>query len=177
MIAREVLRNQNRKATLAPDLLRKLDADWRAANYLSVGQIYLYDNPLLKGPLTLDHIRTALARALGHDAGSELIYAHLNRIIKERDLSVIYVTGPGHGGPGIVANTYSRGTYSEVYPEISQDAEGMSRLFKQFSSPAAFRVTWHRRHRSIHEVASSATRFRMLTEPPLTIPRSAPSLA
>ena len=123
------------KATLAPDLLRKLDAYWRAANYLSVGQIYLYDNPLLREPLTLDHIKPRLLGHWGTTPGLNFIYAHLNRIIKERDLSVIYVTGPGHGGPGIVANTYLEGTYSEVYPAISQDVEGMRRLFKQFSFP------------------------------------------
>jgi xylulose-5-phosphate/fructose-6-phosphate phosphoketolase len=121
--------------TLAPDLLRKMDAYWRAANYLSVGQIYLYDNPLLKKPLTLAHIKPRLLGHWGTTPGLNFIYVHLNRAIKERDLDAIYVTGPGHGGPGLVANTYLEGTYSEVYPNISQDEEGMKRLFKQFSFP------------------------------------------
>ncbi|HWD92664.1 MAG TPA: phosphoketolase family protein, partial [Verrucomicrobiae bacterium] len=121
--------------TLAPELLRKMDAYWRAANYLSVGQIYLYDNPLLKKPLTLAHVKPRLLGHWGTTPGLNFIYVHLNRVIKERDLNAIYVTGPGHGGPGLVANTYLEGTYSEIYPNISQDEEGMKRLFKQFSFP------------------------------------------
>jgi len=121
--------------TLTPELLLKMDAYWRAANYLSVGQIYLYDNPLLKTPLKLVHIKPRLLGHWGTTPGLNFIYAHLNRVIKEHDLSTIYITGPGHGGPGIVANTYLEGTYSEVYPTISQDEEGMQRLFKQFSFP------------------------------------------
>ena len=121
--------------TLAPELLQKMDAYWRAANYLSVGQIYLYENPLLKTPLQLAHIKPRLLGHWGTTPGLNFIYAHLNRVIKEHDLSTIYITGPGHGGPGIVANTYLEGTYSEVYPTISQDEEGMQRLFKQFSFP------------------------------------------
>ena len=112
-----------------------MDAYWRAANYLSVGQIYLYDNPLLKKPLTLDHIKPRLLGHWGTTPGLNFVYAHLNRVIKERDLNVLYVAGPGHGGPGLVANTYLEGTYSEVYPDISQDEGGMKRLFKQFSFP------------------------------------------
>jgi xylulose-5-phosphate/fructose-6-phosphate phosphoketolase len=121
--------------TLAPELLRKMDAYWRAANYLSVGQIYLYDNPLLKKPLRLAHIKPRLLGHWGTTPGLNFIYVHLNRVIREHDLNVIYVTGPGHGGPGLVANTYLEGTYSEVYPNISQDEAGMKRLFKQFSFP------------------------------------------
>jgi xylulose-5-phosphate/fructose-6-phosphate phosphoketolase len=121
--------------TLAPELLRKMDAYWRAANYLSVGQIYLYDNPLLKKPLKLAHIKPRLLGHWGTTPGLNFIYVHLNRVIKEHDLNVIYVTGPGHGGPGLVANTYLEGTYSEIYPNISQDEDGMKRLFKQFSFP------------------------------------------
>jgi xylulose-5-phosphate/fructose-6-phosphate phosphoketolase len=121
--------------TLAPDLLRKMDAYWRAANYLSVGQIYLYDNPLLKKPLTLAHVKPRLLGHWGTTPGLNFIYVHLNRVIKQHDLNAIYITGPGHGGPGLVANTYLEGTYSEVYPNISQDEEGMKRLFKQFSFP------------------------------------------
>jgi xylulose-5-phosphate/fructose-6-phosphate phosphoketolase len=120
---------------LSPALLRKMDAYWRAANYLSVGQIYLYDNPLLKKPLKREHIKPRLLGHWGTTPGLNLIYVHLNRIIKERDLNVIYITGPGHGGPGLVANTYLEGTYSELYPNVSQDEAGMKRLFTQFSFP------------------------------------------
>ena len=121
--------------SLSPELLHKMDAYWRAANYLSVGQIYLFDNPLLKQPLTLAHIKPRLLGHWGTTPGLNFIYVHLNRVIKEHDLNVIYITGPGHGGPGLVANTYLEGTYSEVYPNISQDEDGMQRLFKQFSFP------------------------------------------
>jgi xylulose-5-phosphate/fructose-6-phosphate phosphoketolase len=121
---------------LAPDELKKINAYWRAANYLSVGQIYLYDNPLLKARLTLEHIKPRLLGHWGTTPGLNFIYAHLNRIIKKFDLSMIYIAGPGHGGPALVANTYLEGTYSEVYPAISQDEAGMKRLFKQFSFPA-----------------------------------------
>jgi len=124
----------NAKA-LSPELLRKLHAYWCAANYLSVGQIYLYDNPLLKKPLTLAHIKPRLLGHWGTTPGLNFIYAHLNRVIKEHDLNMIYITGPGHGGPGLVANAYLEGTYSEVYPNIAQDEGGMKRLFKQFSFP------------------------------------------
>lgn len=120
---------------LNAELAIKLDAYWRAANYLSVGQIYLSDNPLLKRPLELAHIKPRLLGHWGTVPGLNLIYVHLNRVIKEHELNVIYVTGPGHGGPGIVANAYLEGTYSEVYPHISQDEAGMQRLFKQFSFP------------------------------------------
>ncbi len=120
---------------LHPDLLKKMDAYWRAANYLSVGQIYLYDNPLLKEPLRLEHIKPRLLGHWGTTPGLNFVYVHLNRIIKEHDLNVIYITGPGHGGPGLVANTYLEGTYSDIYPHILQDEEGLKRLFKQFSFP------------------------------------------
>ncbi len=115
--------------------LKAIDAYWRAANYLSVGQIYLYDNPLLREPLTLEHIKPRLLGHWGTTPGLNFVYVHLNRVIKSCDLDVIYVTGPGHGGPGLVANTYLEGTYSEFYPNITQDAEGMKKLFKQFSFP------------------------------------------
>jgi xylulose-5-phosphate/fructose-6-phosphate phosphoketolase len=115
--------------------LKLIDAYWRAANYLSVGQIYLYDNPLLKKPLSKEHIKPRLLGHWGTTPGLNFIYVHLNRVIKARDLDMIYITGPGHGGPGIVANTYLEGTYSEVYPNISRDEEGMKKLFKQFSFP------------------------------------------
>ncbi len=120
---------------LTPELLVKMNAYWRAANYLSVGQIYLYDNALLKKPLKLDHIKPRLLGHWGSTPGLNFIYVHLNRVIKKHDLNVIYITGPGHGGPGLVANAYLEGTYSEVYPNISQDEDGMKRLFKQFSFP------------------------------------------
>ena len=112
-----------------------MDAWWRAANYLSVGQTYLYDNPLLKEPLKKEHVKPRLVGHWGTTPGLNFIYVHLNRLIKERDLNMIYIIGPGHGGPGIVANTWLEGTYSEVYPNISQDEEGMKKLFKQFSFP------------------------------------------
>jgi xylulose-5-phosphate/fructose-6-phosphate phosphoketolase len=115
--------------------LRLMDAYWRAANYLSVGQIYLYDNPLLKKPLSKKHIKKRLLGHFGTTPGLNFIYVHLNRIIKKYDLDMIYIAGPGHGGPGLVANTYLEGTYSEVYPNISRDEVGMKRLFKQFSFP------------------------------------------
>ncbi len=119
----------------AADELRRIDAYWRAANYLSVGQIYLLDNPLLKEPLTLEHIKPRLLGHWGTTPGLNFIYAHANRVIKKYDLDMIYVAGPGHGGPGVVANVYLEGTYSEVYPNIPQNAEGMKRLFRQFSFP------------------------------------------
>jgi xylulose-5-phosphate/fructose-6-phosphate phosphoketolase len=112
-----------------------MHAWWRAANYLSVGQIYLLDNPLLRRPLALEHTKPRLLGHWGTTPGLNFIYVHLNRIIKARDLSMIYVAGPGHGGPGLVANTYLEGTYSEIYPRISRDEEGLQRLFKQFSFP------------------------------------------
>ena len=121
--------------TLSPELLKNMDAYWRAANYLSVGQIYLYDNPLLKKPLTLEHIKPRLLGHWGTTPGLNFIYVHLNRLIKKDDLNVVYVAGPGHGGPGLVANTYLEGTYSEFYPEITQDEDGIKKLFKQFSFP------------------------------------------
>ncbi len=120
---------------LEPEQLRRMDAWWRAANYLSVGQIYLLDNPLLKEPLSLPHVKPRLLGHWGTTPGLNFIYVHLNRVIRERDLDMIFVCGPGHGGPGIVANTYLDGTYSEVYPDVSPDAEGMKRLFTRFSFP------------------------------------------
>ncbi len=121
--------------TISSELLRQMDAYCRAANYLSVGQIYLHDNPLLEQPLTLEHIKPRLLGHWGTTPGLNFVYVHMNRVIKGQNLNVIYITGPGHGGPGLVANAYLEGTYSEVYPHISQDADGMQRLFKQFSFP------------------------------------------
>src|SRR5713226_2787731 len=120
---------------LSPQELRKVHAYWRAANYLSVGQIYLFANPLLHEPLQLKHIKPRLLGHWGTTPGLNFIYVHLNRLIKKHDLDVIYVAGPGHGGPGLGANTYLEGTYSEVYPRIPQNQEGLQHLFKQFSFP------------------------------------------
>jgi xylulose-5-phosphate/fructose-6-phosphate phosphoketolase len=112
-----------------------MNAYWRAANYLSVGQIYLYDNPLLKQPLKLDHVKPRLLGHWGTTPGLNFLYVHLNRVINQYDLNAIFIAGPGHGGPGAVANTYLEGTYSELYPNISQDEAGLKRLFTQFSFP------------------------------------------
>jgi xylulose-5-phosphate/fructose-6-phosphate phosphoketolase len=120
---------------LSDDELDRLNAYWRAANYLSVGQIYLLDNPLLREPLRLEHVKPRLLGHWGTTPGLNFVYAHLNRVIRARDLGAIFVTGPGHGGPGLVANTYLEGTYSEVYPHIGHDVEGLRRLFRQFSFP------------------------------------------
>jgi xylulose-5-phosphate/fructose-6-phosphate phosphoketolase len=122
-------------ARLDDDDLRRLDAYWRAANYLSVGQIYLLDDPLLREPLRAEDVKPRLLGHWGTTPGLNLLYAHLNRCIRARDLEVLYVTGPGHGGPGLVANAYLEGTYSEVYPEITADEAGLRRLFRQFSFP------------------------------------------
>jgi xylulose-5-phosphate/fructose-6-phosphate phosphoketolase len=121
--------------TLAPDYLARVEAYWRAANYLSVGQIYLLDNPLLTEPLKIEHVKPRLLGHWGTTPGLNFIYAHLNRIINKYDLDMIYVAGPGHGGPALVANTYLEGTYSEYYPNVSEDVHGLRRLFKQFSFP------------------------------------------
>src|SRR5664280_2298780 len=121
--------------TLTPELLDRMDAYWRAANYLSVGQIYLYDNPLLKRPLTLADVKRMLLGHWGTTPGQNFIYVHLNRVIKKYDLDMIYISGPRHGGPAVVGNTYLEGTYSEIYPNISQDEAGLRKLFIQFSFP------------------------------------------
>ena len=120
---------------LSPDELRRIDAYWRAANYLSVGQIYLLDNALLREPLAPEHVKPRLLGHWGTTPGLNMIYAHMNRVIRRDDLDAIYVIGPGHGGPAIVANAYLEGTYSEVYPSITRDEDGMRKLFRQFSFP------------------------------------------
>ena len=122
-------------STLSPDLLHKMDAYWRAANYLSVGQIYLYDNPLLRKPLELAHVKPLVVGHWGTTPGQNFIYVHLNRVIKKYDLDMFYIAGPGHGGPALVGNTYLEGTYSEIYPDVSQDEAGLKQLFTQFSFP------------------------------------------
>src|SRR5438874_880704 len=121
--------------TITPELLARMDAYWRAANYLSVGQIYLLDNPLLRQPLQLEHVKPRLLGHWGTTPGQNFIYVHLNRVIRKYDLDMIYISGPGHGGPALVANTYLEGTYSEIYPAVTQDQVGVRKLFKQFSFP------------------------------------------
>jgi xylulose-5-phosphate/fructose-6-phosphate phosphoketolase len=121
--------------TLYPEQLRAIDAYWRAANYLSVGQLYLYDNPLLRKPLELAHVKPLVVGHWGTTPGQNFVYVHLNRVIIKYDLDMFYVAGPGHGGPALVGNTYLEGSYSEVYPDVSQDEAGMKRLFTQFSFP------------------------------------------
>lgn len=135
-------------AHINDEMLNKVDAYWRAANYLAAGQLYLLDNPLLKEPLKPEHIKKKIVGHWGTVPGQNLIYVHLNRIIKQYNLDMILLSGPGHGGNFFVANTYLEGTYSEVYPNISEDTEGMKRLFKQFSFPAALPATLHRRPRA-----------------------------
>src|SRR5256885_642590 len=120
---------------LNQDELKKLDAYWRAANYLSVGQIYLLNNPLLREPLQVKHVKPRLLGHWGTTPGLNFLYAHLNRAIKARDRDAIYICGPGHGGPGMVANAYLEGSYSKVYPAITRDAVGLQKLFRQFSFP------------------------------------------
>jgi xylulose-5-phosphate/fructose-6-phosphate phosphoketolase len=132
--------NPEMNDTLCPnplnaDELRRMDAYWRAANYLSVGQIYLLDNPLLNEPLRIEHVKPRLLGHWGTTPGLNFLYVHLNRLIKAHDLSVIFITGPGHGGPALVANTFLEGTYGEFYSDVSSDEEGMRRLFRQFSFP------------------------------------------
>src|SRR5436190_13907542 len=121
--------------TLSAADAERLNGYWRAANYLSVGQIYLLDNPLLREPLAPQHVKPRLLGHFGTTPGLNLIYAHLNREIRRRSLNVVYVTGPGHGGPGLVANAYLEGTYSEVYPHVGRDEDGLRELFRQFSFP------------------------------------------
>ena len=120
---------------LSPELMGRMDAYWRAANYLSVGQLYLYDNPLLRRPLELSDVKPLVVGHWGTTPGQNFIYVHLNRVIRKFGLDMFYVAGPGHGGPALVGNTYLEGTYSEVYPDVSQDEAGLKKLFTQFSFP------------------------------------------
>src|ERR1700684_2400739 len=122
-------------AVLTAEQVRRMHAYWRAANYLSVGQIYLKDNPLLEKPLTLEDVKPRLLGHWGTTTGLNFIYTHLNRVINERDLNMMYIIGPGHGGPGIVAHTYLEGSYTEIYPNLEQNKDGIKRLFRQFSWP------------------------------------------
>src|SRR5947199_4610779 len=121
--------------TLSAEELERIDAYWRAANYLSVGQIYLLANPLLREKLRIEHVKPRLLGHWGTTPGLNFLYVHLNRIIRQRDLTVLFIAGPGHGAPGVVASTWLEGTYSETYPNVSRDGEGMGRLFRQFSFP------------------------------------------
>ncbi|MGH2347540.1 MAG: hypothetical protein ACRDG4_20120, partial [Chloroflexota bacterium] len=123
------------KGPLDDDLLDRMNRYWQAANYLTIGQIYLQDNPLLRAPLRPEHIKPRLLGHWGTSPGLSFIYVHLNRLIVEHDVNAIYLAGPGHGGPAVVANVYLEGTYSEIYPRISRDTEGMHQLFRQFSTP------------------------------------------
>src|SRR6202142_2721288 len=120
---------------LSAEQRRKIHAYWRAANYLSVGQIYLYDNPLLRMPLKLSHVKPLVVGHWGTTPGQNFVYAHLNRVITEYDLDMFYVAGPGHGGPALVGNTYLEGSYTEIYPDVTQDEGGLKKLFTQFSFP------------------------------------------
>jgi len=128
---------------LSKKLLDRMNAYWRAANYLSVGQLYLRDNPLLREPLKLSQIKSMLLGHWGTTPGQNFIYVHLNRVIKKFDLDMIYISGPGHGGPALVGNTYLEGTYSEVYPKITQDEEGLKKLFTSFPSQEEYQATSH----------------------------------
>src|ERR1043165_490098 len=123
------------RPSVSPDLLRRMHRYWMAANYLTVGQIFLQGNPLLREPLRPDHIKPRLLGHWGTSPGLSLLYVHLNRIIVERDQQMIYLAGPGHGGPALVANVYLEGVYSEIYPDVTRDISGLARLFRQFSTP------------------------------------------
>ncbi len=152
---------------LSADLLDRMDAHWRAGNYLSVGQHYLYDNPLLRKPLDRAHIKPLVVGHWGTSPGQNFIYVHLNRVIKERDLDMFYVAGPGHGGPALVVNTYLEGTYTEVNPDVSLDEAGLKRLFTPFSFPGGISS-----HVAPTKAVSWATRSATPSAPPSTIPDS-----
>ena len=152
-------------------MLQKLDAWWRAANYLSAGQLYLLDDPLLREPLKPEYIKKKIVGHWGTVPGQNFIYTHLNRLICQYDLNMIYLSGPGHGGNAMVAQDWLDGSYSEIYPNVSQDEEGMRRLFKQFPSPAASPAMWPRRRRAPSmRAASWATAFPTPSARCLTIP-------
>jgi len=158
-------------STLSPELLQQIHAYWRAANYLSVGQIYLYDNPLLKRPLKLSDVKPLVVGHWGTTPGQNFIYVHLNRAIKKYDLDMFYIAGPGHGGPALVGNTYLEGSYSEIYPNISQDEAGLKKLFTQFSFPGGYQVMLHQqRQAQFTKVVSLAIHSVMLSALCLIIP-------
>ncbi len=149
-------------APLSDEELRLVHAWWRAANFLSVGQIYLRDNPLLREPLAASDIKPRLLGHWGTTPGLNFVYAHLNRVIKAYDLNVIYVCGPGHGGPGMVANTYLEGTYSEIYPHVSADLAGLEHLVRQFSWPGGIPSHDRARDPGVHQ---RGRRARLLARP------------
>ena len=152
-------------------IARKMDAYWRAANYLSVGQIYLYDNPLLKRPLLLSHVKPLVVGHWGTTPGQNFIYVHLNRVIKKYDLNMFYIAGPGHGGPALVANTYLEGSYSEIYPDISQDEAGIKSCSSNSRFQAEFPAMLRRQRRDrFMKVASWGIHSAMPLEPCLTTP-------
>ncbi len=160
------------KGPLSPELLAKMNAYWRAANYLSVGQIYLKDNPLLKRPLTLDDVKPRLLGHWGTTPGLNFLYVHWNRLIRERDLNMMYIIGPGHGGPGLVANTYLEGSYSEIYPaHRAERATASSGCSGSLAGPTGFPATLRRRRRArFTKAANWATRWSTRTARPSTIP-------
>ena len=135
------------KQPLCDEMLTKMDAWWRAANYLAAGQLYLLDNPLLREPLKREHVKHKIVGHWGTVPGQNFVYTHLNRVIKRYDLDMIYISGPGHGGNFMVANTYMEGSYSEVYPNVSQDTEGMKNCLSSSHSRAVFQATLHPKHR------------------------------
>ena len=181
--------------TLAPEELQHIDAYWRAANYLAVGQIYLFDNPLLKRPLVLSDIKRLLLGHWGTTPGQNFIYVHLNRVIRKFDLDMIYVSGPGHGGPAVVGNTYLEGTYSEVYPHISRDEAGLPVVFAFHGYPCLIHRPTYRRtnHGNLHvrgykeegtittpfdmTVLNDLDRFHLVIDTIDRLPRSEPGAA
>ena len=156
-LSRSQTTTEDKPTSLTVEALRKMDAYWRAANYLSVGQIYLLDNPLLDEPLTLEHVKLRLLGHWGTTPGLNFIYVHLNRVIKAWDLNMVYVTGPGHGAPGIVANTWLEGSYTELYPDITQDQSGMKKLFRQFTTDKPIIFAFHGYPWLIHRLAYRRT--------------------
>ncbi|GMA96943.1 hypothetical protein GCM10025881_37670 [Pseudolysinimonas kribbensis] len=160
-----------RRAPITSETIDRIDAWWRAANYLSIGQIYLLANPLLREPLRAEHVKPRLLGHWGTTPGLNFLWAHLNRAIRERDLNTLFVCGPGHGGPGMVASAYLDGTYSELYPEVDRTEAGIERMFRRFSFPGG--IPSHASPDtpgSIHEGASWATRSATRTAPPSTTP-------
>ncbi len=146
---------------LSPDQLANLDAYWRACCYLAVGMIYLRDNPLLKVPLKEEHLKNRLLGHWGASPGLSFMYVHLNRIIKQHDQAAIFLAGPGHGAPGVLAPVYLEGTYSEIYPNKSEDEEGMRAFFKQFSFPGGHRLALHARNPRLHPRGRRARLFHL----------------
>ena len=158
---------------LSPDLLRRMNAYWRAANYLSVGQIYLYDNPLLREPLKLSHVKPLVVGHWGTTPGQNFIYVHLNRVIKKYDLDMFYVAGPGHGGPAIVGNVYLEGTWSEIYPNVTQDEAGLEKSCSsnsRFLAVISSHVLLRRRRGRFTKVANLGIRSATPSGPCSTIP-------